>query len=178
MARSLVRNSQIVEDTLLDVADDAPIPADAAQVSVSLKRWLSEFASGESAANVQAVVVRGGDDVRTLADSLGQLSVIVIEFPKFGDGRGYSHARILREQLRFSGELRARGDVLRDQAFYLKRCGFTAFEPRDPAQLAGIIEAFRDFSVVYQGAADQPLPAWRRYALPTAALKATDSPTV
>jgi uncharacterized protein (DUF934 family) len=169
MARDLILHGKVVHDETEYLADDAvPSRESSAAFVVSCERWLQE--KDVLLAHHRPVGVRltGTCNARQLRDSLPQLSLVVIDFPKFGDGRGYSQARILREQLRFTGELRARGDVLRDQAFYLKRCGFSAFEPTTHAQLQGIIEAFTDFSVTYQGAADVDAPAWRRFDLPRA----------
>ena len=96
--------------------------------------------------------------------SLESVTRIEISFPKFGDGRGYSIARLLRERHGYRGELRAFGDVGRDQLFYQKRCGFDSFSlapHRDPeAALAGLAT----FSVRYQGSVDDPLPLFRKRA--------------
>ncbi len=77
-----------------------------------------------------------------------------IEFPNFNDGRGYSFARRLRAA-GYEGDLRAVGDILRDQAFYLARCGFTSFAPAAHVDSAVFIAGLQDFSFAYQGAADQ-----------------------
>jgi uncharacterized protein (DUF934 family) len=169
MARDIVLHGRVVHDETEYLSDDAaPSAHSTSAFVVSCERWLREKDALLAHQRPVGVRLTGTCNVRQLAETLQQVSLVVIEFPKFGDGRGYSHARILREQLRFTGELRARGDVLRDQAFYLKRCGFSAFEPTTHAQLKGIIEAFADFSVVYQGAADVDSPAWRRFDLPSA----------
>ena len=102
------------------------------------------------------------DDPAELAADLDRLPLVAIHFPKFADGRGYSSAALLRNRYGYRGELRAIGDVGRDQLFYLKRCGFDAFwlaPHRDPhSALAGLA----DFSVRYQGSVDDPLPLFRR----------------
>ena len=102
------------------------------------------------------------DDPADLVPHLDRLSLVAIHFPKFADGRGYSSAVLLRTRYGYRGELRAVGDVGRDQLFYLKRCGFDAFSlapHRDPhAALAGLA----DFSVRYQGSVDDPAPLFRR----------------
>ena len=92
----------------------------------------------------------------------GSLKVIAIEFRTFNDGRGYSTARLLRERYGWRGELRAVGDVLRDQIFYLARCGFDAFELQDGQDVDAVLAAFNDFSERYQASVDQPLPLFRR----------------
>ena len=107
-----------------------------------------------------ALVVPNDVDIREIAPSLASFSVVILDFPKFRDGRAYSQARILREQLGFKGEIRARGDVLRDQAFFMARAGFDAFELEE-SRVEGFTEALRTFSQVYQPAADDAAPAWR-----------------
>ena len=98
---------------------------------------------------------------------LPKLSLIAIEFPKHVDGRGYSLARLLRERHGFTGELRAVGNVLRDQLLFLHRCGFDAFE-LDPKYGPGGLDpksalaAFDELDVLYQAAADVRLPLWKR----------------
>ncbi len=99
------------------------------------------------------------DSVDRLGEFCGSLRIIAINFPSFADGRGYSLARQLRDKLGYEGELRAIGDVLRDQAFFYQRVGFSSFKPREDRPAEGAIEALRDFSVVYQAAADDRPPA-------------------
>jgi len=93
---------------------------------------------------------------------LDKLSLIAINFPKFVDGRGYSYARILRDRLDYQGELRAIGDVLHDQLFYLKRCGFDSFAVREDKNIEIASQGLEDFSDSYQIATDQPEPLFRR----------------
>ena len=95
-----------------------------------------------------------------LAEYLGRLAVIELEFPKFRDGRPYSAARILRERMGFKGELRAVGDVLLEQALQMVRCGFDAFEPADGSTPEDWTAGARRFRHVYQRAADDREPAF------------------
>jgi uncharacterized protein (DUF934 family) len=99
-----------------------------------------------------------------LADDFAAFSLIAIDFPVFRDGRGYSIARLLRSRYGWNGELRAIGDVLRDQLFYLSRCGFDAFAVRADKDIHDALKAFSEFSVSYQAAQDQPKPLFRRRA--------------
>jgi uncharacterized protein (DUF934 family) len=94
-------------------------------------------------------------------EHLDDLALVVINFPVFTDGRGFSYARELRER-GFKGELRASGNFIRDQLTYLRRCGFNAFSMADDAQLASALDSLSDFSESYQAAPDQPLPLFRR----------------
>jgi uncharacterized protein (DUF934 family) len=89
-------------------------------------------------------------------------SVIAVDFPRFGDGRGYSLAYHLRTRLNYHGELRAIGDVLRDQLFYMQRVGFDSFAPRADKDIHEALKGLSDFSLNYQASVDQPSPLFRR----------------
>lgn len=109
-----------------------------------------------------AVWLAPGEEPRDLEDDLEHFSLIAIHFPAFKDGRGYSYARELRTRYGFKGEIRATGDVLRDQLFYLQRCGFNAFEVRADRNIEEAAAGLRDFTVTYQGNAADPRPIYRR----------------
>ncbi|MGA9665176.1 MAG: DUF934 domain-containing protein, partial [Gallionella sp.] len=91
-----------------------------------------------------------------------QFSVIAVDFPKFADGRGYSIARLLRTRLGYRGELRAIGDVLRDQMFYMQRVGFDAFAARTDKDIGDARRGLSDFTFSYQASSDERLPLFRR----------------
>jgi uncharacterized protein (DUF934 family) len=133
-------------------------------VLVSLALWLDEIRCWDEVPGRIGVLLRGDDDPKLLVPDLARLAVIAIDFPRFSDGRGYSIARLLRSRYGFRGEMRAVGDVLRDQLFYLKRVGFDAFELRGDQDAAAAVSALQDFSDGYQATADQPLPLFRRRA--------------
>ncbi len=78
------------------------------------------------------------------------------------DGRAFTQARLLRERYGFKKEIRATGDVLQDQLFYMQRCGFDAFEVREDQDMASALKAFEEMTVTYQPAADEEFPIWRR----------------
>ena len=111
--------------------------------------------------NAQAVRIEPGDDARELVPHLERLALVEVNFPAFGDGRGYSSARILREA-GYDGELRAVGDVLVDQLAYMRRCGFDAFEPDQQLDKDDVIAAFERWPEVYQNAADDRTPIWTK----------------
>lgn len=114
--------------------------------------------------NAAAVRIEPGDDARALVPHLERLRLVEVNFPAFGDGRGYSSARVLREA-GYEGELRAVGDIGIDQLAYLRRCGFDAFAPDSKLDEADAETAFARWENVYQHAADtrQPIPE-RRHA--------------
>lgn len=110
--------------------------------------------------NAAAVRLEPGDDARDLLPHLGRLQLIEVNFPVFGDGRGYSAARILREA-GYQGELRAVGEVLVDQIAFMRRCGFDAFAPEVPLDPTDAENAFQRFEQVYQPTTDQRAPIWK-----------------
>ncbi len=104
-----------------------------------------------------------GEDVRELAPYLEALTVIALEFPSFRNGRAYSSARILRDELKYKGEIRAIGDVAYDQWAYMARCGIDAFEVNQDVTLEQFNTAMAELSDAYQPAADtQNAIPWRR----------------
>jgi phosphoadenosine phosphosulfate reductase len=102
------------------------------------------------------------EEVEAIADDLHYFQVVGVNFPKFADGRGYSTARLLRERYGYEGEVRAIGDVLQDQLFYLKRSGFDAFALRADRDIEIAVAALETFPEAYQTAADQKQPLFRR----------------
>ena len=96
--------------------------------------------------------------------SLGGVARVEVNFPKFGDGRGYSIARLLRERYGYRGELRAVGHITRDLLFYLESCGFDAFELRAGEDPHEALASFEDFSEAYQTSVARPQPLFRRRA--------------
>lgn len=103
-------------------------------------------------------------DPQALGAWVKDIPTIAIHFPVFTDGRGFSLARILREELGFDGELCAQGHFLQDQLYYLKRCGFDAFVVPDDSNLESLRASLNDFSNAYQAGTDQPKPLFRRRA--------------
>jgi uncharacterized protein (DUF934 family) len=145
-------------DRFTFVADEEPVPA--GDVIVSLTRFHAEGERLIGEGRAVGVRVAADEPVESLAYDLPAIAVVALEFPKFKDGRAYSAARILRERFGFTGELRAVGDVLLEQARFMIRCGFDAFEPADgttPAQWTAAAARFRH---VYQRAADAKEPAF------------------
>lgn len=114
--------------------------------------------------HIRAVWIAPDDDFEPLVPMLGRLELIAVDFPVFRDGRGYSVATLLRSRHAWTGELRAIGDVLRDQLNYMRRCGFDAFAVRADKDIHDAIKSFDHYSVRYQGAIDEPLPLFRRRA--------------
>ena len=110
--------------------------------------------------NAAAVRIEPGDDARLLLPFLDQIRLVEVNFPSFGDGRGYSSARILREA-GYDGELRAVGDVAVDQLSHYRRCGFDSFFPDKPFNPDDAQAALDRWPHVYQAAADTRAPIWK-----------------
>ncbi len=166
----LLKNGAIIEDRWQVAADGEPLPADAA-VIVSLARWQAERAALLGRNAPLGVRLANTHKVEDLAADVDRFDLIVLEFPKFVDGRAYSQARLLRERYGYRGELRATGNVLRDELQFMQRCGFDAFEIADPKAVEAWRAAIGEFSVFYQPAADDrpTVSALRRSAAKLAA---------
>ena len=111
--------------------------------------------------NANAVRLEPGDDARDLLPFLDRLALVEINFPTYGDGRGYSAARVLREH-GFTGELRAVGDVLLDQLSHMRRCGFDSFAPEVTIDPTAAARAFATWPDVYQKTVDGRVPIWAK----------------
>jgi uncharacterized protein (DUF934 family) len=159
----LVKNGQIAADPYAHIADGAPL-ADSAPVIVPAARFLADAGDIARRTGLTGVIWPNDRNVSELAPYLDRLALVALVFPKFKDGRAYSQARILRERYHFRGELRATGEVLRDQFLFLYRAGFDAFEVRKPEDAAVFRDAIARYSVFYQPAADGRPSALRRRA--------------
>jgi uncharacterized protein (DUF934 family) len=147
------------DDTFVTLEDEAPDPG--GDVIVTLSRFLAE---GEALAARPAgrlgVRLEPEDEVEALEGRLAPVVLVALSFPKFRDGRPFTAARLLRTRLGFQGEIRAVGDVLRDQAGFMVRCGFDAFVPSDGSGPEAWALAAARHRHVYQRAADGRAPAF------------------
>jgi uncharacterized protein (DUF934 family) len=151
--RNVIRNREIVQDDWEYLGAEDAVPQ-GAKVIVELARWKQERDELLQAAEKVGVLLKGDDDPKELVEDFEVLSAISLDFPKFADGRCYSHARLLRSRHGWKKDLRAHGDILRDQAFFLWRCGIDVLELREDKDPNDALEAFREFSVTYQPAED------------------------
>lgn len=129
---------------------------------VPLEFWLNFRAQLEEYPGEKGVWLDSHQTPEPVAADLAEFAVIALNFPVFADGRSYSNARELRERYRFEGEIRAIGDVMRDQLYYMSRCGFNSFALRHDQDPETCLRAFTDFSTGYQSSIDEPLPLFRR----------------
>ena len=151
------------EDAFAFVADEEPIVA-SGDIIVTLARFQSEGDALLAAGRRVGVRLQPSDEVETLAYDLARLAVIELVFPKFRDGRPYSAAHLLRERFGFKGQLRAVGEVLREQAQFMLRSGFDAFVPSDGSGPAEWQAATRRYRHVYQRGADHRPPIYAERA--------------
>lgn len=158
----LINDARFVADGWQHLADDEAVP-DAGDVTITFARWTKERDALATLPG-RRIGLRIPNDVAPSAlDDIGAVALIVLHFPKFTDGRAYSQARRLRQRLGYRGELRATGNVLRDQLLFMQRCGFDSFEVGERAVAEDWLGAFREFDVFYQPAADgRPWLAARR----------------
>ncbi|MGO9931805.1 MAG: DUF934 domain-containing protein [Steroidobacteraceae bacterium] len=155
MPRRLLRDRQIVEDEwryASDAAGDALAP-----LIVTVDEWRTDRDAWIARGTRLGLKLGPAHRIETFAPDLGFFSLIAVEFPGPGEGRGYSQGRLLRERWHFTGELRATGYVRRDQLFFLARCGFNSYEVSD-ADIGDAHLAFSTFSAAYQPANDLGLP--------------------
>jgi uncharacterized protein (DUF934 family) len=162
----IIKNKAVVEDDWIvlrpDYNDDPKkVVVPSGKIIVPLDVWQAQRDTLNERACL-GVWLKSCDRPEELQEDIGRFKVIAVDFPKFADGRGYSIAYLLRERLGYQGELRAIGDVLRDQLFYMQRTGFDAFAPRADKDIHQVLKGLGDFSEVYQASADEKLPLFRR----------------
>jgi len=158
---AIIRNAEVLEnDGWQHVDDETALPE--GKVIVSLARWQAEREALIERDGELGVRLHGGDPLEELAPDLKHLACVALEFPVFKDGRSYSLARLLRERYGFEGDIRATGDVLIDQVFFMHRCGINVLELREDQDVDDALAAFNRFTVLYQPAVDEALPLYRR----------------
>lgn len=152
--KGLIKNGRLTDDAFATLGPDDAIPP-TGDLIVPLARWEADRAALTAREGRLGIRLRSDEPPSLIADDLGLFAVVALEFPAFRDGRAYSYARLLRDQYRFGGEIRAVGDVLLEQLHFMTRVGFDALEldSDDPQRDFDI--AAGDFSVWYQPASDE-----------------------
>ena len=168
----IIKDKAIVNDdwTLLKLAEGETAEAvhvPAGKQIVPLNVWLAQKSPLQSRRDI-GVWIASDERAEVLGDAVKMLPLSAIDFPSFADGRGYSIAYQLRARQGFEGELRAIGDVLRDQLFYMQRVGFNAFATRPDRSIEDALKGLTDFSDTYQTSWDQKTPLFRRVPRPAA----------
>jgi len=145
---TLIKNKEVTQDNWHYLIDGQALQT--SHNIVSLSYWMENKADLSSGDAPLGLLVKGGEELTNFVNDLPHFSLIAIEFPTFADGRGYSLAKTLREQFKFSNEIRAIGDILPDQALYLTRVGFDALELADEELAPLALSKLDEFSVFYQ----------------------------
>jgi len=162
----IILDKKIATDDWNLVADDMALST--AKEVINFSRWAAAVGVEKEAliakrdAGTLGIQLNAGDTADLLADECQGFALINVEFPKFADGRGYSAARLLRERYGFTGQLRAIGDVLYDQLFFMMRCGFNAMAMRADQDLDLAVKGFETFSAPYQADVNDKRPLFRR----------------
>ncbi|MES2128844.1 MAG: DUF934 domain-containing protein [Pseudomonadota bacterium] len=164
--RDIIKNREVVQDdwTVLRLEEGqeaATVAIPAGKVIVPLAVWQAQKAT---LAALVGVWIASDERPEVLKGELDKFAVVAVDFPKFTDGRGYSIAYTLRMRLGYTGELRAIGDVLRDQLFSMQRVGFDAYATRPDRNIHDALKGLSDFSETYQASVDQKAPLFRRHA--------------
>jgi len=168
----LIKDQKIVEDgwqRITEIAADESLPKSdvpggdvpGGDVIVPFAYWLENREALSNRDGMLGVCIDGDDDIQEVAKDIEHFDLIALDFPAFADGRSYSHARLLRDRYKFEGELRAVGDVLRDQLFFMQRCGINSFQLREDKDMQDALNAFTELSVKYQTAADGAEPIYK-----------------
>jgi uncharacterized protein (DUF934 family) len=162
----IIKNKSVVNDdwSVLRLAEnDTPetVVVPMGKVIVPLQVWQAQRELLQTRAEL-GVWLGSAERAEDVQQDLDKFAVIAVDFPKFADGRGYSIAYHLRARFGYQGELRAIGEVLRDQMFYMQRVGFDAFAPRADKDINEALKGLSDFAVRYQASADEAQPLFRR----------------
>ncbi len=158
---AILKHGALQPNEWQELSDEAALPENG-NVIISLDRWRRDEPVLRLSNRQIGVRLQNSQSPLALAADIDRLSLVLIEFPKFSDGRAFSQARLLRDRLGFKGEIRAVGNVLRDQYLFMTRCGIDAVELPDGMSIDGFLEALGEFSVWYQPAADDRVPAMAR----------------
>ena len=159
----VIKNKSIIDDSwslIRDIENTAPIPN--GDVILPLAFWQVNRDELLKSKKEHAVWIDGSTETESLLTDIESFAIIALDFPVFKDGRSYSHARLLRERYKYEGELRAIGDVLQDQLFFMERCCIDCFQIRDDKDIKKALEGFKGFSTSYQAAADDEIPIFKR----------------
>ena len=162
----IIKNGQLIDESWHLLPKDATLDGipNCDDLIVPLGLWVEHSTALKARDGGLGVWLDAGEDIEEIADQLDNFQVIALNFPAFTDGRHTSTAYLLRNRYGYKGEVRAIGDVLRDQLFSYLRVGFDAFALREDKDPLDALKAFEEFSEVYQASTDQPLPLFRRRA--------------
>ncbi len=145
---NIIKDKQIIEDTWIHIADSEKLTQ--GNFTISISRWEQEKNQLKNLTESIGIRLCPADKVEGIANDLKYISLVAINFPVFTDGRSFSQARLLRSRYNYKGEIRAIGNFMPDQVFYLSRVGVNAFQLEDTKQLQTALSTMNDFTVEYQ----------------------------
>lgn len=158
--QQIIKDREIVTSPWVVIGKDEPVP-DAGHILLPLKVFLDDAGAYKGRDDI-GVWLDSDEEVEEIASLAQDIPVIALNFPSFFDGRSLSSANLLRRKYGFTGELRAIGDVRRDQLDQMQRCGINAFSLAEGQDFDAAIESLRGFTYNYQGSIDRPVPLFRR----------------
>lgn len=158
----LIRHRSVAPDTWQLLEDPAAALPEDGDVIVPLASWLAVRGRIDARRGRTAVWLAGNEDAAAIEADLARLPLIGVKFATFGDGRGFSTARLLREHYGYRGEIRAFGQVIRDWLLFMERCGFDSFLLREDEDPQNALQAFAELPDAYQASVVEPLPLFRR----------------
>jgi len=157
----VLKDNRLIDDSWTLLTEDSEsLPS--GDILLSYSQWQTFSDQLDSHDGSVGVIIEGNADIEDIIEPLLKLPLIAINFPKFADGRAFSSARLIRERYEYTGEIRAVGGFIRDQLYYLSRCGFNAFKFDDSVDLTEYAKSLQDFSEAYQVSVDQESPLFRR----------------
>ncbi len=159
----VIKNKEIINDDwqlVREIEIDAPVPE--GKVILPIAYWQENRDAILKQNSEYAVWIDGSVETEVVLDDLDRFSIIALDFPAFKDGRSYTHASLLKTRYNYKGDLRAIGDVLQDQLFFMHRCGIDSYAIREDKDIEEAIKSLNGFSVRYQAAADDALPIYKQ----------------
>jgi Uncharacterized protein conserved in bacteria len=166
MPKLIDKQGQLLDNPWVLVSKDATLEQALAETSqhllVHVALWNAHKDELRNSGRAIAVWLDSSDQADAIAADLPALPLVALNFPTFMDGRSYSTAVTLRLHHKYEGEIRAIGDVLRDQLFYMRRCGFSTFDLKDSVKLEDAQKGLHDYTTNYQSTVEEPLPLFRR----------------
>ncbi len=161
--KQIIKRRRIVADDWQTLGDDADIDQlPPGRLIVPLTFWQEHQQTLSRREDPLGITLKPDDDVDEIGPELSRFDMVVLQFPSFRDGRAYSQARGLRLHHGYKGDIRASGNVLRDQLMYMERVGFTSFEIDSKQDIHDALKAFDEIKVKYQASSDEPLPLYKR----------------
>lgn len=159
----IIKNHKIVDDQWQYFTEkfDTSMPPDG-NIIITLKAWKTAKENLITRQSKLGIKLNSDELLPEIVDDLDYFEIISLDFTPYKDGRHFSTARLLRERYHYKGEIRATGEVLRDQLLYMQRVGFDAFELGSNQDLNAALTAFNEFSTAYQPTANPHSPFYQK----------------